>query len=338
MIQNIHCDPQTIHGFTTVPVRFSDRESPFPLISIDKDSYIVSLEIQSGINFDLPGNAHCVHIGKYCALADHITFLVNLNHDYPSLIQGSVSFMNGIEVKRRLRIKGSVFVENDVWIGHGATVLSGVTIHNGAVVAAESVVTKDVPPFAIVGGNPARVIGYRFEEQERKDLLEIAWWNWDDRKLRQYRADFMLPVGKFIEKYIEDAHRDWQEIVPYTKKAERPLVLFIPDFHDPYPLWKKVLKEYFAISRPDMELFIYILPEDVKRGAVEVLMETFSQYEDQEAYVTIQEGGVEDARCYFSAADYFVTTRAAQTIQWIGYAMRYDVKILYGTDIPVFGE
>jgi len=76
--------------------------------------------------------------------------------------------------------KGDIVIMNDVWIGYGCTVLSGVTIGNGSVLAARSVVTKDVPPYSIVGGNPARVLKYRFNPEMIDLLLKIAWWDEDD--------------------------------------------------------------------------------------------------------------------------------------------------------------
>jgi len=89
--------------------------------------------------------------------------------------RGSIHGTNGHPVS-----KGDIVIMNDVWIGYGCTVLSGVTIGSGSVLAARSVVTKDVPPYSIVGGNPARVIKYRFNPEMIDLLLKIAWWDEDD--------------------------------------------------------------------------------------------------------------------------------------------------------------
>jgi virginiamycin A acetyltransferase len=78
-----------------------------------------------------------------------------------------------------------IIVENDVWIASNVAVKEGVTIHNGAVVATESFVTKDVPPYALVGGCPAKVIKYRFSQPQIEELLKIAWWNWTDEEIKQ---------------------------------------------------------------------------------------------------------------------------------------------------------
>jgi carbonic anhydrase/acetyltransferase-like protein (isoleucine patch superfamily) len=81
-------------------------------------------------------------------------------------------------------------VENDVWIGRAATVLPGLTVGNGAIVGAGAVVTKDVPPYAIVGGVPAQLIRKRFSEEDIRWLLDIKWWDWGERDLQKHAAAF----------------------------------------------------------------------------------------------------------------------------------------------------
>ena len=95
-----------------------------------------------------------------------------------------------------------VILGNDVWIGHGAIILPGRRIGDGAVVAAGAIVTKDVPAYAIVAGNPARVIKPRFPEAVAQRLLKLAWWDWSHDELHQALPDFRaLPIEGFLEKY-----------------------------------------------------------------------------------------------------------------------------------------
>jgi len=94
-------------------------------------------------------------------------------------------------------------IGNDVWIGAGATLLGkggGLTIGDGAIVGAGSVVTKDVPPYAIVGGNPARIIRYRFDEAIIRRLLALKWWDWPVERIMAAKEDFK-DVNLFLEKY-----------------------------------------------------------------------------------------------------------------------------------------
>jgi serine acetyltransferase len=95
--------------------------------------------------------------------------------------------------------KGDIVIENDVWIGAKSTIMSGVKISNGAVVGAGSLVSKDVPPYAIVVGNPAKIIKYRFSEEQIQKLLTISWWKWDEQKIKD---NAMLMWSNNIDQFI----------------------------------------------------------------------------------------------------------------------------------------
>jgi acetyltransferase-like isoleucine patch superfamily enzyme len=95
--------------------------------------------------------------------------------------------------------KGPTVIGNDVWIGKGATVLTGLTVGDGAVVGTRAVVTKSVPPYAIVAGNPARILRYRFDSDIRERLLALGWWDWDDDEIREQKRWFMGDVESFLD-------------------------------------------------------------------------------------------------------------------------------------------
>lgn len=100
--------------------------------------------------------------------------------------------------------KGSVNIGSDVWIGGNAIILRGVTIRHGAIIGAGSIVTKDIPPYAIAVGNPAKVIRYRFPKSIIKELLKIEWWNWPDEVIKQNIVLFNFkPDAKTIERLWE---------------------------------------------------------------------------------------------------------------------------------------
>ena len=104
--------------------------------------------------------------------------------------------------------KGDIVVGSDVWIGRGSTILSGVTIGDGAVVAAGSMVTKDVAPFSIVGGNPARLIRMRFDEHTVEKLLVLRWWDWDDAKIGRH---LHLMLSNRIDEFLEFAQHEGRD-------------------------------------------------------------------------------------------------------------------------------
>lgn len=205
MIQSVSIDPHQIKSYSCITLNRQGPLNGFPILSIDRDSYIVGAQIQSGINFDIPGGRHCLVIGKCCSLAESITIMIDLNHDYLSVCQGELSCLQEIEPVKKIARKGSVILQNDVWVGHGVTIMAGVTLHNGCVVAAGSVVTKDVPPYAIVGGNPAKILRWRFDEKTIEGLQKIAWWDWSPELQKARRDDFLKPVPEFVEKYLPEA-------------------------------------------------------------------------------------------------------------------------------------
>jgi acetyltransferase-like isoleucine patch superfamily enzyme len=126
-------------------------------------------------------------IGRHCSIAKDVSILLGGEHrtDWITTYPFNRFFREAEEITGHPHSKGDVTIGNDVWIGMGVTILSGVTIGNGAVIAARSLVTRDVPPYAIAGGNPARVIRSRFPEEVVQKLEAIAWWDWPVEKIRK---------------------------------------------------------------------------------------------------------------------------------------------------------
>ena len=141
-------------------------------------------------------------IGKFCMIASDVTFIMNgANHlsesitSYPFAIFGK-DWSNAMEGKT-YPTKGDTIIGNDVWIGYGATIMPGVKIGDGAIIATKSIVTKDVEPYSIVGGNPALTIRKRFSEEKIKQLLQISWWDWPIEKITE---NLTFLTGNDIEK------------------------------------------------------------------------------------------------------------------------------------------
>jgi virginiamycin A acetyltransferase len=137
-------------------------------------------------HFDFVGDK--LIIGKFCMIASGVTFIMNgANHltnaftTYPFAIFGS-GWENAMDGKSYPQ-KGDINIGNDVWIGYNATIMAGVTIGDGAIIATNATVIKDVAPYSIVGGNPAIEIKKRFTDEIITKLLELKWWNWDIEKI-----------------------------------------------------------------------------------------------------------------------------------------------------------
>lgn len=155
--------------------------------------------------FDFTGDK--LIIGKFCMIASGVQFIMNgANHltdalsTYPFAVFGNgwEHAMDG----REYPFKGNTVIGNDVWIGYQATIMAGIHIGDGAIIATNSTVVKDVEPYSIVGGNPARLIKKRFPEETIRKLLELKWWDWSTEKIT---ANVRHLTGNSIEKLIENA-------------------------------------------------------------------------------------------------------------------------------------
>jgi acetyltransferase-like isoleucine patch superfamily enzyme len=140
-----------------------------------------------------------LRIGAFCSIVDGVQIFLGGEHrtDWVTTFPFSAKWPAAKHIVGHPSTKGDVVIGNDVWIGQGATVMSGVTIGDGAVVGACSLVATDVPPYTVVGGNPARPLGTRFNEATIRRLLAMRWWDWDNARIERF-----LPL--MLNDQIED--------------------------------------------------------------------------------------------------------------------------------------
>lgn len=145
-----------------------------------------------------------IHVGKFSQIGPGVTFYGHMNH--APVIDRKVVTTFSFEGQWHIPFiglsfsRGDITIGNDVWTGKDVSILDGVTIGDGAIVGACAVVAKDVPPYAVVVGNPARIAHYRFTPEQIEQLLEIKWWDWEDDVIKERIEDFK-DIDIFIKKY-----------------------------------------------------------------------------------------------------------------------------------------
>ena len=151
---------------------------------------------KNNVLYQYPINKDKLIIGKFCSIACGAKFIFNsANHTLSSLstYPFPIFFEEwGLDIRNITKAwdnKGDIIIGNDVWIGYEAVILAGVTIGNGAIIGARAVVTKDVPPYTIVGGVPAQIIRKRFSQNTINTLLKIKWWDWSKEHIMQHISD-----------------------------------------------------------------------------------------------------------------------------------------------------
>ena len=158
------------------------------------------------------GESSTLKVGKFCSISGNVKIILGGNHrlDWMTTYPFPVFWKCARSFTNQSQSKGDVLIGNDVWIGMGAVILSGVTIGNGAVVGANAVVSKDIPPYSIVVGNPATIVKKRFPDEKVLKLEKLQWWNWEDSKIKA-AMPYLLnkeidKLEEFAKKYNKDAN------------------------------------------------------------------------------------------------------------------------------------
>ena len=159
---------------------------------------------RNNVLYHYPVNGDKLRIGKFCSIACGAKFLFNsANHTlrslstYPFPIFYEEWGLEGKDIRQAWDNKGDIVIGNDVWIGYQAVILAGVTVGDGAIIGSRAVVTRDVPPYTIVGGVPAKPIRKRFDEETIARLRALRWWDWDQETIR--RAISAIQAGRLSE-------------------------------------------------------------------------------------------------------------------------------------------
>ena len=330
------------------------------IITMGAGSYISTANISMW-------NSHIL-VGKYCSIANDIKFLVGGNHNYNAVTSYEIRspeflrYFNEEQIKEeenddlpvhtplpanisKLFKTHQVIIGNDVWIGAHSTIVNEVSIGNGAVIGTGAVVAKDVPPYAIVVGNPARVIKYRFSKDIIRKLQAIKWWNWSPEKIIKIPRIFSN-VEKFVEKYYspELEYPQQDELGDKLIKAKRQgkiIYSCIADFRVIEPMWKKIIKEYIqAFTKNDSLILIMwtglnVMPEDMKE--LNEHIKSLNTENKSLSLLLIQSTPEKIFSPYaLQQSHYFITTREDINTQCIDWLYNTNVKLVSSLDGYIF--
>lgn len=312
----------------------------YRLATVGRRSYF------EGTNFLFLPPAHLL-AGNYTSVADGTTFLVNMNHDsdsvanYP-LFRVGEDFNNPIRqddfVKPR---RCQLVLGNDVWIGANTTIMGGVHIGNGAIVAAGSVVTQSVPPYAVVGGNPAKIIKYRFAPEICAKLDGIKWWNWAEDKISAAAALMRRP-DEFVAKFYEPLSVENTPLRQNLRNIKQQGSLFgvLADKFLPQPGmkpdWENVLQKFMRYDevKPGSVLAIMIAP-DTTDEVREFIVMRLKEYDTSRPWYVIELADFFKLDV-LAELDYFAVGRDFDNVMWIDYAGQTGTKILFAPDQDPF--
>jgi len=136
-----------------------------------------------------------LYVGAFSSIGENVTIFLGGNHRYDWITTYPFPFKWDCAkyIPNARPSNGDVVIGNDVWVGNNSTIMSGVTIGDGAVIATRSVITKNVLPYAVMGGNPAKLIKMRFKDEDIAFLLKLKWWNWSEEKIKEKIDILMSP-------------------------------------------------------------------------------------------------------------------------------------------------
>ena len=217
------------------------------------------------------------YIGKFCSIGNNTTVYLGGEHrsDWVTTYPFPAFVPKYNEINGHRTTKGDVKIGNDVWLGENVTILSGVTIGDGAVIGNGALVTRDVPAYGVVGGNPAKLIKYRFDELTIKRLLELKWWDWDLHKIEKAIPDLLTDN---IEKFL----------TTYEMKLDEKTHQTVKKICDNIGLSFE-----FSTDIQEVEIFIDYIQKDcwpsIKYGILMYLANRFKSLENTTVYYRIME-------------------------------------------------
>lgn len=303
-------------------------------VTAGDESYVTEANIEFGST-----RGH-VLIGRYCSIGHRVIFEVGLNHDYRCVTTfpfDDFAINDPCTQNHAYRAnKYQIIIGNDVWIGCDVIIMGGVRIGNGAVIGAGTVVAKDVPPYSVVVGNPARVIKYRFEPAVIQRLQKMKWWYWPDEEIKA-KYPLMKDVERFLQE-TKDREVDLNDdetvgALRALKEDSYHIYYMYGDFHMGEQIWHSVLTEYLKkfTQNDKVVLVVELTGKNLEEYVSQMAEMVNAGGEDAPIVVTHQShNGVSPA--LFSLVDTFITTKDDPSSVGVDFLSDTEAQIVYGLD------
>ena len=325
----------------TIRKIYGELSTHVPLITIGERSYMMRAHV------DYASTDVHILIGSYSSLGRDLNFSVGLNHDYHSLTTYPLETIlasneKPTESQDDRYNRHQIIIGNDVWIGSDVKIMGGVRIGNGAVIGGSTVVAKDVPPYAVVVGNPARIVKYRFDDATIARLRRIKWWNWPPAEIEKYIPQFRNDMDTFLAAFdpqdTEPPVDEIGETVAALREQGIHVSYFVPDFEaDPaHAVWPRTLDSYLAAyTAEDRTALILAIPEGEAYQPYHEAIQSRLAAEGANAPLVLSHASTPQQPFSIPAlraADACITTRSAISSVCVDYAADGNAAIRYGLD------
>jgi len=331
-------------------IQSSRRSGCYTAAYVGPYTYCWNLSFNNGEEFanDDSGLAYNLQIGNSNSIADGSECIMGKNHEMNEVSLGAMNVCfveSGIKERRyggnsKYRQKGSIIIQNDVWIGENCTIMGGVTVRNGAVIARESHVVSDVPPYAVVGGNPARVIGYRFSKDIIDKLQVIQWWYWDKNKLIENYEFFNENVEEFCNTFYKAALEEFTCKLSKRKIEDDCYFAFV-DYYEDYCSYPHIIEHFLDafLQCEEKRLVLFVQTdcnvEKIDDGSLMNLyglIDSINEAEEIKCKIEIRIGNMNDAEETFFECSHFVISRTYNAVYFSCLADRLGMDTLSGVD------
>ena len=334
----------------TTPIPYPDKVRVFPvrgksLLSIGRGSYIV----RSYVEHDEAVSSNIL-VGHFSSIANDNRFLVGINHPmcglstYPmEMLEQSDEEWTAWLGARRSREwadpKCQIIIGHDVWIGRGCTIMGGVHIGNGACVAAGALVSKDVPPYALVGGCPAKVIRYRFPEETIRRLQLIKWWYWPKEKIKSIVGDVKTPEGviRFANEHDAIPLPPVNEQLDGYRKQGFRIFYFNPGTEGER-LLPHVLEEFHGSFTVEDKACLVVDTTGHEEGYQAMIDETASRFGKGNIVLPVLTVPGSLPLDLLQAADFLLTTRDFSSVAYSDFVSDFGGKLLYALEEHPFAS